>query len=247
MNETLPNENDLLRYLDGEMTADEKTAFEARLQKDPVLKQELEKLSVAIAGVRQFGTAQKLHTIHAEMMKELRPSADKGRVVRMKRPFMVGLLAAASLVAIVVGIKMFSGQTPDADDLYRQAFVDYTVSGSRGRAQASQVENFYREKNYTAVMEASKKDSLSSADSLLTGISHLKTNDAAGAIVWLQNIRSEASKPDAEFYLSLALLKARHFSESGSLMKKIQADPNHPYHAQFTKKMISDMEALHEK
>jgi anti-sigma factor RsiW len=72
MDESLHNDEALLRYLDDEMEPEEKRQFEIILDKDELLRQRLAAFQLAIEGLKQAGTAQRVKDIHTNMMAELK-------------------------------------------------------------------------------------------------------------------------------------------------------------------------------
>src|SRR5947209_6444267 len=96
MDENLYNDDLLIRYLDGELSATEKATLEARLRADKALQEELMNLRVAVQAVRHLGTTEKVQSIHAEMMKELKGN-QKARVVPFTKTIRYTLAVAASI------------------------------------------------------------------------------------------------------------------------------------------------------
>ncbi len=246
MTEPLHNDETLMRYIDGEMDAAEKATFESQLQSDTVLKQKLERLQVAVASVQQYGTAEKVRSIHTEMMQELSPVHKEGRIVPMGKIIRYSLAVAASVIVILVGVNLFSSSQPSSQRLYNEAFVDYDASAIRGgNAQSSEVAKLYQNHNYNGVIEDAASGTLSQHDSLLIGLSYLKANKLSEAINWFKSIPEQsAAKQDAEFYLSLAYLKNKNYNQALQLMEQIHSNSNHVYHNQFSDDYINKVKNL---
>ncbi|RYF82636.1 MAG: hypothetical protein EON98_11140, partial [Chitinophagaceae bacterium] len=100
MDDLRHNENLLIRYLDGELPAEEKAMLEQRLQTDAALQQQLETLRVSIQAIRQYGAAQQVHHVHAEMMAELKGAKQGGKVRTMNRSVRYALAIAASVLVV---------------------------------------------------------------------------------------------------------------------------------------------------
>ena len=238
------NDEILMKYLDGEMDQTEKHLFEDRLQNDAELKEKLQSLQVAIASVQQYGTAEKVRSIHSEMMHELASVQKEGRIVPMRNVIRYTLAIAASIVIILIGVNIFTAQ-PSSQKLYNEGFVDYDASGVRGNNLQTALANFYQNRNYKAVTEKAGSLNLSQTDSLLVGISYLKTDKTAEAINWLNAISVyNPAKQDAEFYLALAYLRNKNYDEAVRRMEQIHADPNHVYHNQFSEDYINKVKKL---
>ena len=247
MNEDLHFDDEILiRYLDNELDHDQKFRIEQQLQRDDVLRQRIEDLKMAILAVKLYGTSEKVRAIHKEMTGE-RP-AEKARVVSMKKLVQLGMGVAASVLVIFLVVKLYSSG-PNADKLYNQAFVEYDASGLRGQTTATPIKKAYNEKNFSEVKRiASTGAALQQDDSLITGISFLKTNAADTSIQWLSAI-SPASlvKQDADFYLALAYLKNKDYSKAIDLMTMIQGNPKHVYQRQFPVDFIARVKKLNRR
>lgn len=242
------NDETLMRYLDGEMERAEKELFESQLQTDRALKQRLESLQVAIASVQQYGTAEKVKSVHSEMMQELSSVHKEGKVVPMRRFVKYSLAIAASVIIILVGVNIFTSSQPSSEKLYNEAFVDYDVSGVRGTESQTDIVKLYQDHNYNAVIEKSTSQNLTSKDSLLIGLSFLQQNKLTDAINWFKAISVQsAAKDDAEFYLALAYLKNKNYNEALNLMEQIHSNANHVYHNQFSETYIDKVKKFNSK
>lgn len=242
------NDEILMKYLDGEMDQTEKEMFEQQLQKDVELQQKLESLQVAIASVQQYGTAEKVKSIHSEMMQELSSVHQGGKVIAMNRFVKYSLAIAASVIIILVGVNIFTSSGPSSEKLYNEAFVDYDASAVRGSESETDIIKLYQNHNYIAVTEKAGSQNLLQKDSLLIGLSYLKTNKLPEAINWLKNISLQnPTRQDAEFYLAMTYLKNKNYSEALSLMEQIRSNSNHVYHNQFSEDYINKVKKLSSK
>ena len=242
------NDEILMKYLDGEMDQPEKESFESQLQKDAGLKEKLERLEVAIASIRQYGTAEKVKGIHCEMMQEFSSVRKQGKVVSMQKFVRYSLAAAASIIIILVGINLFASSQLSSEKLYKEAFVDYDASAVRGNENQTDIARYYQNHNYNSVIEKAGSQSISQKDSLLIGLSYLKTNKLSAAINWLKSISAQSTvSQDAQFYLAMAYLKNKNYNEAAKLIEQIHSDPNHVYHNQFSEEYINKVEKLRSK
>jgi hypothetical protein len=242
------NDEALMRYLDGEMDQTEKETFESKLQKDITLKERLESLRVAIASVRQYGTVEKVRSIHSEMMQELSSVHKETKVVPMKRMVRYSLAIAASIIIILVGVNLFTSTQLSSNKLYNEAFVDYDASVARGNESQTEIERLYQDRSYTNVIEKGKLQNVSQKDSLLVGLSFLKTNKLPDAINLLRSISIQNPvRQDAEFYLALSYLKNKNYNEALDLMQQIHSNPNHVYRNQFSEGYINKVKKISSK
>ena len=248
MNENAHNDDLLIRYLDGELSADEKAGLEERLHTDKVLKEQLTSLQAAVQAVKQFGTRQKVQAVHAEMMKEMK-STPKAKVVSFTKTVRYVLAVAASLVVLFIGMELYQAAQLSPDKVYSEAFVDFSVSASRGSERLSQIENLYRQKKYAEVTAGLRSLNSTAKDSLLIGLSYLQTNRLNQAIGFFQPLAFSTNdyQQDAEFYLALSYLKMKAYDKALTLMEKIRNNPSHLYHEQLSGDAVEKTKKLAEK
>ncbi|SHF45806.1 tetratricopeptide repeat protein [Flavisolibacter ginsengisoli] len=246
MDESLHNNQTIINYLDGLMNPEEQAAFEKQMTQDPALKEQVESLRVAVEAVRQSATRERVSTIHQEMMKELKTQQSPAKVTGISRVLRYTIGAAAAVLILFIGIQTFRYLSNTPGKLYNETFVDYSLSSVRGAGDnASLVENDYRTQAYNDVIKDASKAGLSQKDSFLVAISYLKTGNLPTAITWLEQVN--ASSPfakDAQFYLSLAYLKNKNYSEALGMMRIIRNDANHPYHENISGELVEKVRKL---
>lgn len=246
MNEPLHNDEKILNYLDGLMNADEKSEFESQLKQNPQLQQQVDDFRVAIEGLRQAGTREKVSSLHREIMQELKKDQVPAKVINMKRAVRYTMAVAASVLLILVGIQTFKYFNNTPEKLYNETFVEYSVSNERGTTEnTTTIGNDYKNRNYAGVIKDAQTNNLSPKDSFLTALSFLQTGNTSSAIQWLNRIN--ANNPyyqDAEFYLSLAYLKNKDYDKALDLMQQIHDDSNHPYHTNISGDVIKKLKKL---
>jgi len=242
------NDEILMKYLDGEMDQTEKIMFESQLENDTTLQQKLESLQVAIASVQQYGTAEKVKLVHTEMIQELSSVHKEGKVVPMRKFVKYSLAIAASIIIILVGVNVFTSSQLSSDKLYNEAFVDYDASAVRGSENQTGVVKLYQDHNYASVVEKANAQNLSQKDSLLVGLSYLKTDKLSEAINWFKAISQQnPTRQDAEFYLAMAYLRNKNYNEALNLMEQIHSKPDHVYQDQFSDEFINKVKKLNSK
>ncbi|HEY6955829.1 MAG TPA: hypothetical protein VI385_11340 [Flavisolibacter sp.] len=246
MSESLHSDEQIIDYLDGLMGTDERDAFESELAKDPGLKDRLEDLRVAREAVKQFGTRERVASLHKEMMKELKQDRSPAKIINMRKAVRITMAVAASVLLIVVGVKMFNSSNNSSEQLYNDTFVDFSLPVERGAQQNNTiVEKNYAASNYTAVIKDAQSNTLSGKDSFLTAISYLKTGNTTTAIQWLNTVNGGSSfYPDAQFYLSLAYLKNKNYDKALELMNQIHDNRDHPYNSSISSELIEKVKKL---
>ncbi|HVG42618.1 MAG TPA: hypothetical protein VM888_13485, partial [Chitinophagaceae bacterium] len=208
MDDLVYNEHLLIRYLDGELGSEEKTALESRLQTDKVLLEQLTNLKVAEQAVKHFGTVQQVALVHAQMMQELR--SKKANVFSLSKTVRYTLAFAASMLILFVGIRVYEAAQLSPQKLYAETFVDFNISGTRGsNTELSEIEEYYRKGEYAAITDSVRSTHLYAKDSLLIGLAYLQTGRTDKAISFFRKLAFSDNdfRQDAEFYLSLSYLK----------------------------------------
>ena len=250
MNDSVHNEDLLVRYIDGELTAEEKAAVEQRLQTDEAFQQQYQNLQVAIQAVRHLGTLQQVESIHREMMQERKENKSRSGVFNLSKTIRYTLAVAASVLVLFVGVRLYLAAQASPDSIYRETFVDYSVSGSRAAGeQLSAIETLYQKKEYKAITGTSRSLHLSARDSLLIGLSYLHTENFAAAAGWFGNLAGTENeyRQDAEFYLSLSYLKTKNYGKALSYMERIHNNTLHLYHEQVSEEAVEKLRKLEEE
>lgn len=239
----------LMRYMDGEMTENERKEFERQLAADESLKAQLLDMQLAKEAVRQYGLKEKVAGIHRQMMKEtgstVKPVSNVRRIVRYT------VAIAASVLLIVVLIEGYKFYTLSPEKLYAEKYSAYELSTTRdGGMEESAIEKAYREKKYGEVINLNANSVLSIKDVFLTGMAYLEMKDYARAIssfqVVLADLKDEKVilKDAAEYYLALAYLQNRDFDLTIELMSTIHNNSSHLYKNKFNQKYINRVKRL---
>lgn len=249
MDESLhPREEQILRYLDGEMTAEERTAFEAQLALDAALREEVEAMRFSVEAASLYGVHTQVASIHREAVAQYSP-ARQGRVVPLRRVVRYTMAVAASILLIFIAVQGYRFYNLTPEGLYEDSFIAYNLSPVRGDEPGfTDLEKAYSEEQYNTVIRMARENGrvLNPREVFVAGLSSLQLNDASAAIPWFRRLNEQGNpfQPDAEFYLSLAYLKDKDYDRALVLMRKIHSDPRHPYHDRITQRMINDTRML---
>lgn len=240
----------LVRYLDGELTGEEKEQLERQLEINSALKDELENLKIARSAVRSFGLKEKVTAVHKEMMKELRTPVKKISSERLIIRYTMA--AAASVLLIVLGITAYNYFTVSSEKVFAKNYIQYELTTVRNDSTVeTAVESAYRRKDYKGVTElAAKNPAISIKESFLQAMSYLELKDNAKAIEKYREILAanekgaSMMKDEAEYYLALAYTRNTDYNSALDLMKKIKDDPDHLYHKRITGKLMRRLRML---
>ncbi len=243
------NSEQILRYLDGEMTPEERQRFEGSLSQNKPLADESHRLSLSVDAVKYYGVVQEVQKVHQDMKQEgALGSSSQGRVIHFRKFLRYGMAAAAILLFIFIGIKTFEFFSLDSNKLYQSAFVDYQIAPVRGSQKpATPIATAYQQGDHAKVISLAKeRKTLDMNDQFFTGISNLLKEDLPASIRHLEVVATNENdkKADAEFYLALAYLKNGDLDKSVILMDMIRTTPLHPYQDRFSEKYIQKVRTL---
>ena len=243
----------LIRFLDGELTANEKADVERRLEKDLLLQEELENLRLARKAVKFYGLNQKVAGIHRQMMKEIKPVVPVKQINSTRRIIRYSIAITASLLIIFLGIEAYNFFTLSPDKVFAANYQSYELRAFRNNGtEPSAIENAYREKKYKKVIALQEQyNSIPIRETFLAAMSNVELGDNDMAIVLFRKVIAEMSntttnllKDDAEYYLALTYLRNKEYNSSLELFQKINADPNHLYYEKVTRKLLRQVKRL---
>ena len=247
MDEYLPNEEILMKYLDEELSLQERVNLENLLKEDGELRQRLENLRLAKEAVRYYSIQSAVASVRTiwEQSHPLPTKRPKAKVISLKK---VGFyfLAAACILFAVFRISLFFNSHLTPERVYQEAYVDYKLGNSRSTQKSgTPIILAYQNNNYPEVIRLSHNGNLTPQEQFVTAIAFLKENRAAEAVPYLETLQLNTTyQQDSEFYLALAYLKTNQFDKSLDMLKKIHSDPNHLYHQQVDEKIINEVEKL---
>jgi tetratricopeptide (TPR) repeat protein len=253
MDNSTPQNELLMKYLDDEMTSAEKEEFEKRLSDDADLQQEFENLLAARQAVRMYGLKHEVHGMHQQMMRELRPGGTIRRISSTRRIVRYSLSVAASLLVLVIGIVAYNFYKLSSERLYNDQYHLYELSSLRGNEnRASELEKAYQEKKYNEVIADRRALTNPSAkDLFLSGIAYLETGNAAAAINSFKSVieknrtgHTAILNDEAEYYLALSYLRNKNYDQALDLMRAIRSNPGHLYHDQFSRSFVRKVSML---
>lgn len=232
----MENFDQIERYILERMTAEEKVAFEARLDNEPDLRNEKDTIADLILGVESFGLKGKLEGRKIG-------SETSGKVVEMKsKPiFTIRKLAVAASVAAIFfcGWWFLQPNVNEEAQLFSDAF--FTDPGLPTRMSETENYNFYdamvdyKMEKYEVALE--KWDNVKEgigADTLqfYQGMAQLNLGKNEDAISTLSKVpQSSDFKNLADWYLVSLYIKTGQFTEAKTLIRKIPSNINSNYEA----------------
>jgi hypothetical protein len=244
MNNDLPNDELLMRYLDGELSEEEHGQFELEMQNNTELNDRVRNLRIAIEAVRQAGTDEKIRGLHGKMMRTALNDEKADRPVRKIIRITMGI--AASIVLLVAALGIYTYQL-SSEKTFDDHFLNYSSFTSRG-SEASIIPELFRKGNYQQVINEARSATVSSSDKIMLAISYLNLNQASSALPLLTELKKdERFQQDAEYYLGMAYLKNNEPGLALDELKKIHNNPKHSYHLQVSDGLIRELRLLNWK
>lgn len=254
MNPNYTNTELLTRYLDGELDNDQSKKLESRIKEDDNLKEELNNLKISLEAIKSFGLYERVSSIHAEMMKELKeqPVQKIGSANR----FIKNTLRIAATVIILLGsVLIYQYVTLSTQSLFQNNFQEYTLHENRGNNNQSQIEEEYKLTHYSKTIELFRQlQSKTLQDYFIAGNACLEMDNPSEAIKYFLSVQqinvskeTHLYQDDTEYYLAMSYLKNDEPSKAIPLFEKIHADNNHLYHSKVNWLFLKKLHLLRDK
>lgn len=213
------------RYYNGLMTKDEKFAFEAELQQDAMLKQEVEGIKALLFSIEKQSLKEKMNEFHEDLPIQMVSETSTGKV----RFFNFRNIAAAVILFVVGNYWFFSASSNEK--IYDNYFkpdpgLPTMMSTSDDYTFYDAMVN-YKQGDYKTAISKWKKLEIKSPnnDTLVyfLGVAHLANNHIDEAISYLEKASATSNSvfmDDANYYLALAYLKKDKKEQAIKLLKK---------------------------
>jgi hypothetical protein len=225
--------NEIARYEEGEMTADERSAFEAALAADETLQRQLALYREVHGSLQQHFSADAqrdqlqgtLQSLQGEFFNE---GSQPSKVVSIKRWLRTAVAVAAVLIAVVF---VWQFLQPDLFEKYSE--ITMVAPAERGEQETDMLESaaaLFNKKDYISAAEAlahiKQHDTANSFVDFYYGVSLLQTNRLPQAREIFNQLYAgqSAFKFDAAFYQALGYLKEDNKALCKEWLQKIPAD-----------------------
>lgn len=246
-------QSDIMRYLDNEMNENEQQLFLEELKNNASLQTELNELQNAKSAVLLFGITNEVAAVRQGRKQNTVPAP----VIKLN-PFKTILkfaVAAACVVLVFLAINKYNNR-PSADDLYAsrfEAFEPVTVRDEN--IETSPIQNAYLAKKYNEVISLFKaKSTKDNGDYIMAGVAYMETNNVSNAIEIFKDLldKNKAANTgnyndEAKYYLALAYLKNKNYTDAVTLMQDIHNDKGSAYSNKFSDTYINDVKRLQSK
>ena len=252
MDNVTPQSDELMRYFDKEMSDEERRDFEAEINSNPNLKEELSNLELARKAITMHGINEEI----AAVRKERTQQKINAGVVKMYSRSKLLKYAVAAAAIIIIGffsLQKFGSKTESADSLYAQEYSRFEPSVNRGSNDTiGMIEKAYVDKKYSDVTKIYSGTTVASRkEMIIAAISYLELGNSQSAvdifIALLSKNKTENRieyNDDAMYYLGLAYLKNKDYAAAADMMKKVHDDDGNPYHKKFSTEYINEVKSL---
>lgn len=248
-NSTPGMEETLVRLLDGELSPEERSSVEQQLAADVLLQQQYDSLLATRAAIRHFGLHQQVSTIHRQMMDELNTPVKKISPVRKMIRYTSAIAAGVILLVGVFFTYQYFSLSPEK--VFSANYQPFEISTVRGTTTSQPVEDAYRRKDYAAVLRLYNTAEPSIKTDFLAGAAALEMNDLqlaesrfSGVIEKNKAAQTTILLDEAEYYLSLTLIREHKYDAAIVLLEKIQRDSGHIYHDKVKDGLLKDVKRL---
>lgn len=235
----------LISFLDGELSPEENAATEKLIQEDAAVKERFENLVAARSAIKTEGLRQKVSRLHQQYYSEVASAqtAEKETAKIIKPVFGTGvktiLRIAAVFIFAVAGYAVYEYSTTSNESVYADNFIKYQLPVSRGESQSQQsIDSLFSANNFSGVIEVFKIiTGKNQKDYFLAALASLETGNSQSAIDDLKNVQQLNSnspekyfEQETDYYLVLAYIKAGNIEEAQKQLNMIKANKQHMFY-----------------
>lgn len=225
--------NDIARYAEGGMSADERSAFEAALSADESLRQQLALYQEVHGSLQQHFGADEQRDQLQDTLQSMRgeffgAASQPARVIRMKRYLRGAVAVAAILIAVIV---IWQPWKPDLFNKFSEtSMVTPAERGDAADNLLQQAVEAFNKKEYdraaTLLQQVKQQDTANSFVNFYYGVALLQTDKLTKARdIFNQLFAAESAfKFDAAFYQALGYLKEGNKAACKEWLQKIPSD-----------------------
>ena len=250
MDNSTPNYQDLLvRYLDGDLSEQERTTLERRLADDPQLQSELNSLKETREAIKLYGLREKVANIHQQVMRE--SATPVKQISQARKIIRYAVSIAAAILVIVLGITVFNFYNLSPNKILATNYISYELSTTRDNdTSETRIQKAYRDKQYDEVIKA-KRQAINSDDKMLVAMSYFEQKNYAEAIDEYKNviegthpIKDKRLHETAQYYMAIAFIGNKDYDYAIDRLTLIHEDESHLYHERVGNRIIRQVKML---
>lgn len=229
----------LIRYIDDELSPDERTSTEKILRENADVDERYQYLLAAKQAIRSQKLKQRVQAAHNEYLHtEVPVKMIQQKIVKSSSFFRALMRVAAVFIALIAGFGIFEYGTTTDQSVYRENFINYELPVNRGAGNMSNIDSLYSSANYTEVINAFEgNQQRNQKEYFITAQSFLHLDKADKAIsafeeVKILNDRSDEKyfADETDYYLALAYIKSGRIDEAETLLNKITSDKHNLFY-----------------
>jgi tetratricopeptide (TPR) repeat protein len=241
MNENIAQTELIERYLDNELSADEKARFERRLGSEAGLAEEVHLQRQLREGLRASGRSRLLGLLADEdrRMDEYHPPAQVIRFDDATRQRFYW--AAAAILLLLIPLYLILGPGRRDDKLFAAYFKPYQGVSVQAGDPLAQAMQEYRQHDYAQALPILERllgeGSAEDTTLFFKGNASLALEQTPGAISSFRQILTNPKHPfyqEAQWYLALAYLQDGSEDEAKTQLQSVAKDSTHPHYGEAT-------------
>ncbi len=221
----------LVRYIDNELSPDEKPVVEKMLFENADINERYQYLLAAKQAIRYQYLKQRVHALHNKYINSEIAETIPPAIVKLS-VFKIFLRVAAVLIAVIAGSAIFEYATTTDQSVYNNNFINYELPVNRGVSNTNSIDSLYSAANYTAVIKSfEEKPQKNQEDYFIAAQSYLHLDNTDMAIQSFLEVKklNDASTQkyfvdETDYYLALAYIKASNIDAAENLLTNITAD-----------------------
>jgi hypothetical protein len=252
-------------YLQDLLEGEALEEFNARIAIDEDFKNEVELQRAIVKNISTVGRRElklQLKQYHQQIVSEMQGyiaedesplmiadrEHDSHKDERTRRRKKLRWLVAASLIGIIMITALRYYARLSSENIFREEFVPYTLSTTRGPGSSHDITSLYRSGDYDAYLAEYKLKQVKSLQEIfLAGNAYLIKDHSAHAIESFSQVVCQNEKlasddqryyEDAEYFLALSYLQNNDPDKAQPIFQKIASSPTHPYHHEVGKGLL---------
>lgn len=236
----------LIDYMDGQLSAEEISQLETRLSKETELAGEWQYLQMAVETVRLQAIRNQVSVVRSQALQV----TEKPNTGILRSMYKSSLRIAAAIICLMGVALLFKYITVTSHSIFDKEFMTYELNSQRGETPVDAEVDAYQKKNWQEVIRSfSKVNSQNNKGFFLAGAAQMELHNFSQAIplfehVLTNNTGDSGFREESEYYLSLAYLRVHKESKAIAIWEKIKADPNHNYYPLVSRLSPIDMKII---
>ncbi len=227
-------EEQIDKYLQGQLSAEERVAFEARCKAEPALTAALVDFVTAEHAARRYARQARFDALNGVYDELAAAGKTTVRTLNLRTYVMVAAAAVAVLAAVFVGYQQL--QTPTPEGLYAEYVTPFPLSFQRGASTdtLNQLSEVYYQGDYEKAITLTQ-DLLTDSTAenrnklyMCLGMSLLLKDQATEAVAAFQQVAPVSSFiENAQWYTALAYLKANDIESAKPLFEEMASSDHY--------------------